>query len=737
MGLKNFQAILELLQRWFPPAFWPQYREASEQASLSSSSSSSNSSTSNLHPFFKRQQSETPGSGFQPSMVCWPEDIASIGVALDDFNGTVRGLPLGTPAQRTAWDQEARRHAEAVERARKQKLRDEGRDEDADEEDEIEDADDNDDEEDGGGGGEKSPSSGRPASSFDEEKEDLNDPIACPEDLLRYMFERYSNVFYYNNARELHVVCDFIGRTPAIKSILREARPSKPVVWPAAQRQTLFTSNKPFENSIHDFFADPQAKRLLYEYLTTSLLERFPAEGYLPEGSRLVIWGGYYQGKECARPLYVENEPLIGLVGPKELEDPDAPCAEADVMIGYIVSKNLGKCHQLLISKDSDFIPILLSVINRGYKTLSTPRKYRVFFSHKILVKSRISTEEYAKLTKKTAVSNTTAPQQHQQQQQQCNGPSNGNHTARKPEKPSLQPTTSSLYDEEDEILRRLMDDSDDTPAPLPRSPLRPTAVASLAPPLLLKAPGKAAPKGKRKNKNDDTILLKAKIREIIDLRELYENVWAFMFTLHEQCGKCDPIDAFVALLFTSGCDYYKNPPLITFKTLCHVYFSNKFHTKHGCMCPYDTQSDVFRLDTRLFKKLLTECYKAFCNVTIQPQAAQADEYDQVRDILLQRKAALEKTKAAKMPPMLASNTRGGKPKRKPADRIPSPNPLRHAANVHWLVNYYTRSFLPGWTPTNGLECDSKTGLSLHGYTRNPVTERYEFATQVLYKDVL
>lgn len=694
MGLKDFQQILALLQRWFPQAFWPRYETADGTQRASSSSSLDGSP----HPLFQNRL-RTTSKEYNATYVRWPPQLSSIGIAIDEFNGTVRGLPLGTKAQRKMWTEEAKR----AKTDPSQTPSPSGEEEDFPEEDG---------DEEGGGGKTGSGTLGNSAStsSLDQDLEDIP-PIATPEDLLLYLFDRYSKIFFYNNARELHVVWDYIGRTPAIKAILRQPVPAKPIVWPA-DHSTLFTSNQPFQNSIHDFFADKEARKLLYDYLTTSLLERFPTEGYLPLGSRIVLWGGYYKGQECRHPLYVENDALTGLSPePIEMEDLDAPCAEADVMIAYIVWKNLGKHHQILFSKDSDFIPILLSVVNQAYKSdaIPDPKKYRVFLSHKILIKHRVPLDDFANLQKDLEQLRLKQEQEAKKQQQQQQNPD------------------QDLWNEEDDPFLRELLESDPTPVEPP-----PMALKS-PPPSSIKNPGKA-PNNKRKKNDDGKMEIKAKIREVIDMNEMYERVWSLMYSLHEKCGKCDPIDAFVGLLFMSGCDYYKNPPLVTFKVLCNVYFgdSGSFHRRFGCLCPYDVQAPVFRLNLGVFKTLLARAYKS-CSAIKNTQIAD-ESYEYICSLLHKRKAEADRAKTMKAPIIPPSIKMG--PTRKAPDRLPPLYPERYAANVHWLVNYYTRSHLPGWKPTNGLERDPDSDLSLHGYVHDPETRTYHFATKVLIRDV-
>lgn len=684
MGLKDFQQILALFQRWFPKAFWPQYKDES-RASSSPVNSSNTTNEGGLHPFFaKKGQAGGTGPTFDPSNVVWPPELSRLGIVIDEFNGTVRGLPLGTKDQRKTWAQQAKNGAPTPTVTTP---------------DDAEDPDQDLFESPGG-----SPQgSARWSGGNQESEEEEMDPIARPEDLLRYLFDRYSKIFFYNTAREVHVVWDCIGRTPAIKSILRAPVPSKPIAWPE-NKSTLFTSNKPFENSIHDIFDDKEARVLLFDYLTTSLLERFAAEGYFPKGSRLVLWGGYYKGKECPYPLYIENDPLEGLVGPLALKDANAPQAEADVVIAYIVARNLGKCHQMLLSKDSDFIPIFLTLLNDQYKSDSTndPKRYKLFISHKILVKSRISAEEHARFL-------------HEQSKRQKSQAAVVPKSTAPPE---------GDEGEDDELARLL--GADDEPElfgldqALPHPPSTPS------------------PKGgkKRTKPDDDTVEIKAKIREVIDMSELFERLWAYMYALHGKCGKCDPIDAFVAMMFMSGCDYYKNPPFISFRTLCHVYFSLQFHRQYGCLCPYDTESALFRLDLQLFKTLLAKAYKAYRNISSSQLSS--DTYEEVSALLRRRKADADKAKAEKMPRSVAMTSQqvNGKAPRRAPDQLPPLNPERYAANLHWVVNYYTRSYRSGWVPTNGLERDPETGLSLHGYTYDLHSKKYEFSTQVIVKDV-
>lgn len=693
MGLSDFEQLLLFLHRWFPEAFYPKCREV--QVPLAQSSGQ------DITTFFFKQKktddakdSPKTTTAFDPDQVVWPDGLNSLGCAIDEMNGTVRTLPLGTKEERVRW------YEEAKQQAREDKRREESGFEDDAASDQEEEAVEEE--------GDLKSSGGRPSQeSVDEELEAL----LYPEDVLKYFFDRYSRIFYHNGAGEIHVVWDCIGWTPAIKGILRTPAASKRVVWPK-KRETLFTGNHRFQNSIHDFFDDKEARKLLYEFLTTAILERFPKEGYFPQGSRVVVWGGWYKGTEMCKPLYVENDALKGISAPTGLDDPTAPLAEADVLIGYIVRQYIGYGHIMVLSKDSDFIPVLLSVMNQHYKTSPNPTKYRVFFSHKILVKSKISQEEHAKLQRDLAVNNTATEEE-----------------------------------DIDAILKAFGDDpAEAAPADAFTVKHFPTKTSSPSTPKGSPIPPPPTAGARKRKTADDgevpMVEIKAKIREVIDINALYEKVWTMMHATHKTCTLCDPMDAFFALVFLSGCDYMKKLPSVTFKTLCYIYFTPETHKQVGCLCPYD--GGVFRLRLSSFKTLAALAFKHFRNLKNEElKAPNSITYEDVRNAMAKRKAnnenkaALAAKKAAeKMPQQIR------KPRKAP-EYVPPEHPERYAANLVWIVNYYTRSYQPGWTPSNGLEVDPKTGLSLYGYRKikstNPTNkkkDKYDFAEKVLTRDV-
>jgi hypothetical protein len=702
MGLSDFEQILMFLHRWFPEAFFPKCKEVDVAAART---------TKDISTLFFKQSKTEPSSGaatataFDPDQIVWPSGLGSLGYALDEMNGTVRTLPLGTKEERLQWHQEGKRQA-------REQASGLGDDDEEEEDPDREDAD----------GCDKPASSafsGRPPSEESADEEFLS-ALLYPEDLVKYFLERYSRIFYYNNAGEIHVVWDCIGCTPAIKGILRTPQPSKRVVWPkGSPRESLFTGNHRFQNSIHDYFADKEARFLLYEFLTAEILERFPKEGYFPEGCRLVVWGGRYAGQDCPKPLYVEHDPLKGPTPVSVIDDPTAPQAEADVLIGYIVRKFIAHGHIMVLSKDSDFIPILLSVVNSHYKHSKAPKKYRVFFSHKVLVKSKISKEEHAKLQRDLAVNNT-----------------------------------SSGVPEDDDI-DAILKSFGDEPATEPRTSSSPPALVvdhfsgtATSPPLTPKGSPVTPPSARKRKASSDPdgqdskemVEIKARIREVIDVNTLYERVWTLMHATHRTCTLCDPLDAFLAMAFLSGCDYMKKLPFVSFKTLCYVYLTPETHKQVGCLCPYD--AGVFRLRLSSFKNLAALAYKHFRNIKNEElKTPQCISYEDVRNAMVKRKdtnaikAALTTKKAAERMPQQAKKAR------RAPEYLPPEKPERYAANLVWVVNYYTRSNQAGWPRSNGLEVDERSGLSLYGYraikSSNPKQkDKYAFADEVLTRDV-
>lgn len=507
-----------------------------------------------------------------------------------------------------------------------------------------------------------------PAATVDVDREIGPDelvPIACPADLAETIAKKFSREFAQQRTRLLHVVWDAIGGTPIIKGILAEKRQLRPVEFPHPP-DTLFTSNAPFRNDIHEIFSDKQfeglAKRLLYDYICNSLLDFYPSK-ILEPGTRMIVWGGFYHGKPMKLPVSIEMSTEGVLSEPTELSIwpgfSDMPYHEADLTIIALVHSALGHGHVKVNSRDNDFIPALCSVyidklkaFMASRKTAPDPRAYSVLISRKVEAKGRM-----------------VVP---------LNGSSGSSDSS-----------------------------ASGTPA-VPRTI-----------PSLFKKPNGA--NTSKLSENNTGTPIKTKVRELLDVGALAAKMWIAFSKGHRNCKLCDPMAAFAAVCYGSGSDYYRKAPYLSFRQLCATYLDPDCNRKIGCIFRVDASATPrrVRVDRKAYIRWLALAYVRSRN--LKP----ADVPDPCNLTLIRAHLndVKEKNAAKKKP------TASDKPART-VDNLPPQHPDHYAARLAWVLSYYLKSHQPGWVHYNGLEEEVVEGkvVSVFGYAKDKNTGKPDLA---------
>lgn len=557
--------------------------------------------------------------------------------------------------------------------------------------------------------------------------------IRRPSDLKRVLFDAYELMLRKRGVNTLVIVFDHLDRTPKIKRILLPKTENRPVVWPK-DGETLFSGDHEFRNSIHEYIVTPNAKVLLWDYLATALLDEFCAER-LPECCELIVWSGVYKGADMLTPFRVAKDYQGVITGPEpmrpSIDIPRFMCAEADLTIIYLVKMFLGKRNVVVVSRDNDFIPGLLSVYSQAVEeynanrdTVPNPMNFGLYLTRKVKVQTKVPTsqipnevlENYLKKKReRIVVDANTIPmeetkmqevpeqQQHPQQQQQ---------------------------DDDEDALDFLKPVSNS--GGLSAIDIR-TKMMSLSPAASKRQKPAAVGKSVGNPSKDSHIDISERVTEVIDLGHIFKVLWNAFYTSHGECKRCDPMDAFASICFMSGSDYYKKLYGLSWTSLCAVYLDRALNEKIGCMCPRDTAANnagikFFRLDYEAFTRLVSLGYARKLDGA---KLRDKSDINSVRSFLKSRyeanksKAAAKKSKQA-----LAEEDASNKPAR--AARQPYAPPDRieaYAARLAWVINYYTRSHQAGWTMTTGTETDVKTGESLYGYSLDKSV--YAFAENV------
>lgn len=450
---------------------------------------------------------ESPESLLQQIKLLWPNELRSIGWCIEDMCGTMRGIVLTTTLS--------------------------------------------------------APASEEPLEIDPEDFE----PIARPSILAEVIAKKFAREMAKRRSEVLHVVWDAIGRTPIIKGILAAKKVYRPVEFPEPPG-ALFLSDEPFRNDIHEIFADKQyesaAKKLLYDYITTALLDYYPAR-ILEPSTRMVIWGGYYRGKPMHLPVEVAMDSDGGLLEPRELTCwpgmAEMPYAEADLTIVALVKAAMGVCHCKVNSRDNDFIPALCSVyIEKLREHISNeqvpdPRKTFVFQSRKIKASGKLPS---ASVGGSLSILPVAAPKK--------------------------------------------------TKGGMPAFLAKPEGGLSGGGISLPTATGED---------------VSAPMREVMEIGSLAHTIWSIFYKAHK-CKRCDPMAAFAALTYGSGSDYFKNPPYLSFTKLFEAYVDPDINRKVGCMFPLDDgpQPKRVRIDRKAFSTFLA---LAYCNSRNIPMSAVSD----------------------------------------------------------------------------------------------------------------
>lgn len=532
-------------------------------------------------------------------------------------------------------------------------------------------------------------------SSSSEELEEVQEALTKPSILKRILFEMYANHFRSRGVTTMYIVFDQLNRTPPVKRILQDDKPVIPIQWPVGHdRSTLFTGDHPFRNSVHEYVVDKEAKPLLWDYLGTALVDEFAAE-HLPEGCELIVWGAVYKGVDMAVP-YIISKSLDGVVTCQPMqpteEVPRFMCVEADVAIVYLVKAYLGKRNVVVTSRDNDFIPALLSVYSQALrehatfkKTEPNPLEYGVFLLRKVIAKAKIH---------KSQVSEETLAKMASQKKTQKTLDSSSSPAA---------PASTSTPDGEDA--------GEDDPLDW-----------------FKESNGDSSPKtnGKAAGVESDMVEVKGRVVEVIDIGEVFKVIWYVFSNAHRSCkSNCDPMDVFALICFMSGSDYYKKLPGISWNKLCATYLDYDNNRRIGCMCPRDNCAsgiNYYRLNYDAFTRFIALAYsKALKPSDLNDRA----NYGAVRSFL-KKKTDDAKAKRKTVPKVQREAT------------VPPDAPHALSARAAWVLNYYTRSWQPGWVFTKGTEVDPETGESLYGYSPSTATPKgYDLAEKVEGKKVV
>ncbi len=535
------------------------------------------------------------------------------------------------------------------------------------------------------------------ADEIAEEKQD--NAIETPAQLIDYFVLRYNMRFQrLPQLREIDFVFDYMGKTPKIKEILRPPRiPLADVIrWPPPNRDkdAIFRDNWPFGNTMTEYYENPTTRMLLYEYVTEQLLERIPQEcpAFSERSACFMIYGGVRKGQPCESPLYVEgNTNYAARTGVLEMFTECYLPAEADLMIQHVVRKHLYSANVLVLSKDSDMIPILLSVTSERYHrrnepTLAdeqhNPRRFNVYWDHRIGATMQ-DTEDPAYVEALAVHANTPATQ---------NGDGKRKRKPPKPEPPAYKIRLTEIieFNKLFELVwsffflahgRCTRCDPIDTFATL----------CFAAGCDYLKKPG------------------------LVNFKDLCVAQW----NLNKKSEVLSD-------------DFDKS------------FYPRELETRakaHVCLCPPHpdgtNNATGYALSYSAFDLLLSRAY-LLRRVLPTPLPASKLTIENVRAALLQKR----ENGAAKRKKITIDGASDA-PKRAPRaapDVLPPAHPHALAANLAWVTHYYTRASI--YSPegnniiNNGLDRDLSTGKSVHGYMQDAKTKCCAFDANVLCKTV-
>lgn len=545
----------------------------------------------------------------------------------------------------------------------------------------------------------------------EDEAEDLSDfkgssgrGMCLPSDMAAFFVQRYQRLLAYTPAKYIDFVMDYIGGTPKIKEIRRVAPSQKPVVWPR-ERQNLFAGDRPFCNTIHEYFADPEAKRLLYQYLTERLLIDMPQNPLFTEGCVFTIYGGIHSNlgpNGCAVRVCWP----VGQAAPSapELVPFWTPRAEADLVMRWIMNEYRSQCNILLYSPDSDFIPIVLHVIDNKYRYDQEPRKYNIYWRSNTTMDLRIDRETFirARLPNGTKL-DPYAPIYH---------------------------TLSKQWDKFRAEQLALAKEKKRSANDLPHIP----GEVSLA------SPTPATTKGGRKTKSVETVDIKLRrCVQVINMNEMYESVWHHMHHLGRQCQRCNPIEVFATICSMTGGDYVSPLPYLTLDYLLYAYYlAGHEPDGGGCLCTWHHDQERVHVDPSAATRIVCRAYRLLHKISYAEMAE-----DTTRALHVYAIARAKSLKIEAQRKKLEKQINAGVLDRANLDKLVDKNPpvfmLRmpredisvFLANVRWDVNYYLYGYSSESNPYPDPLQVHTDGVSIHGYTFNEINKKHELALRV------
>lgn len=609
-----------------------------------------------------------------------------------------------------------------------------------------------------------------------------NDRFAIdkPSMLIRYLFDLYEVVMSKRGISTLVVIFDHIGMTPEIKRILRTKQDYRDVVWPRspAHRDSIFTGDHPFRNNIHEYIYCGESKRLLWDYLGTSLVDDFHKTS-MPVCTELIVWSGIYRGSSMMLPYKITKAIDGTITGPEPMlptvDIPFFPCAEADVTILYLAKAFAGKRNIIVASRDNDFIPALLSVYSQAMMEchskavpVNDPKNFGMYIMRKVKARAKIDRtsipEEvlrayFERIGKVQPSGNTARSSSVAVDTPHPSPPAAAAAVAA----PIAMPRVAEAPEKDDDMGRDVTpaEAEDDNALDWLETSIRANASKKRSHVEDNKASmpetKRAAPEPDKSQLSDavpDFIEISEKVHEVIDIGYLYKVLWRGFYDAHGQCKRCDPIDVFATIVFMSGSDYYPNLYGVSWTTLMQTYLDPQNAAKIGCLCPSIHTSvphqksakprnlrehsehlnelarhpkRCYQLDYAAFTRFVALAYSRNVNPK-DLKGINNSDLNAVRAFLRQRYEVNQaKAKPKATPPRLKKD---GTPYAARKPFIPPDRIEAYAARIAFVMNYYTSTHQQHWPwwnhwgPTLGTETDPRTGESLYGYAVNKNDEK-------------
>jgi hypothetical protein len=415
--------------------------------------------------------------------------------------------------------------------------------------------------------------------------------MSRPSHIIEYLVRMYLSLFEKNpNAHELVIAIDYMGYTPKIKSILREYKSQRPIVWPKnAPKSMLFESDLPLQNDVQEIFADNEARRLLFRYISKHLLCKLIHDQTFPRGGFVTIYGAMHSDTDDQCILRAGVSAESGeIFEPYLCEDNDCPKGEADLVLRHLMSRYCNQCDQLLVAPDSDFLPILLHVTNEKFRQGDccgvSPNTYNIFWQRRVTYTQTIKKAEFIRSLVPPDIK--TIP-------------------VYKPEYPSMEKKWLEFQQSHT----------------------------------------------KRPSKEDCVKIRVQKIIEVLDMNRVYTKIWQKLHPMSDGCKLCDPIDVFNLLLYMGGGDYVQKLAFVTFKRLFDVYSTTpKLHARlGGCLCYRSAEAPGRLIISKTsVMRLLSLAYRAINKISLSNVAT--DNYSDVRAEILRRQLP-HATKRVIVPP--------------------------------------------------------------------------------------